>query len=287
VGLAAVLTGGFMLVEVAGGLISGSLALIADAGHMLTDFAALAMAWLAFRMARRPADARRTYGFDRLSVLAAFANGIALFAIAVWIMVEAARRLAAPHEILSGTMLAVAVAGLIVNLVTFRILMGGDRDNLNLRAALLHVVGDLLGSVAAIVAALVIMWFGWTPIDPLLSVLVAVIILRSAWTVVRDSGHILLEGSPPDFDAAEVAADLCAEIAGLAEVRHLHAWSITQERPMVTLEAVLAPGADAEAIRGRIKARLAARFGFDHATVELLHPGEGEGRLPRSACAPI
>jgi cobalt-zinc-cadmium efflux system protein len=149
------------------------------------------------------------------------------------------------------------------------------------------VAGDLLGSVAAIVAALVIMWLGWTPIDPLLSVLVAVIILRSAWMVVRDSGHILLEGSPPDFDAAEVAADLCAEIAGLAEVRHLHAWSITQERPMVTLEAVLAPGADAEVIRGRIKARLAGRFGFDHATVELLHPDGGEGRLPTAACAPI
>ena len=287
VGLAALLTGAFMLAEVAGGLVSGSLALIADAGHMLTDFAALAMAWFAFRMARRPADARRTYGFDRLAVLAAFGNGIALFAIAAWIMVEAVRRLAAPQEILSGLMLAVAVAGLVVNLIAFRILWAGDRENLNLRAALLHVVGDLLGSVAAIAAALIIRWTGWTPADPLLSVLVALLILRSAWMVVRESGHILLEGSPGGFDAAAVAADLCAEVAEVREVRHLHAWSITQERPMVTLEAVLDPGADPEAARRRIKDRLAARFGFDHATVEILPAAEAEGRLPAPACAPI
>lgn len=287
VGLAALLTGGFMLAELAGGIVSGSLALIADSGHMLTDFAALSMAWLAFRMARRPADAHRTYGFDRLTVLAAFANGIALFAIAAWIMVEAARRLAEPHEIMSGLMLAVAVTGLVVNLVALRILAGADRSNLNLRAALLHVMGDLLGSVGAIVAALTILWTGWTPIDPLLSVLVALIILRSAWAVVRDSGHILLEGAPRGFDAAAVAADLRAEITGLADVRHLHAWSISEERPMVTLEAVLAPGAGAEAVRSRIKARLATRFGFDHATVEVVPAEDGDERLQAPACAPI
>ena len=201
IGIAALLTGGFMLVEVVGGILSGSLALIADAGHMLTDFAALAMAWLAFRVARRPADSRRTYGFDRLSVLAAFVNGLALFAITAWIVVEAIERLAEPRPIEGGLMLAVAVAGLLVNVASFWVLSRGDRANLNLRAALLHVVGDLLGSAGAIVAALVILGTGWTPIDPILSVLVAALILRSAWRVVKESAHILLEGTPANFDA--------------------------------------------------------------------------------------
>jgi cobalt-zinc-cadmium efflux system protein len=289
VGIAALLTGGFMLAEVARGLISGSLALLADAGHMLTDFAALSMAWLAFRVARRPADARRTYGFDRLSVLAAFVNGLALFVVAVWIVVEAVHRLDAPTPVTGGIMLAVAVAGLVVNIAAFWILYRGDRGNLNLRAALLHVLGDLLGSVGAIAAAFIIIWTGWTPIDPILSVLVAVLILRSAWTVVRDSGHILLEASPPEFDATEIAADLRAAVPDVTAVRHLHAWSITESRPMVTLEAIVGPSADPEAARLRIKERLAGTFGFDHATVEICVDGgePANARLPAAGCASI
>ena len=289
VGIAALLTGGFMFAEVAGGLLAGSLALLADAGHMLTDFAALSLAWLAFRFARRPPDARRTYGFDRLSVLAAFVNGVALFAVAGWIVLEAVHRLNDPRPVTGDIMLAVAALGLLVNIVAFWLLSRGDRDNLNLRAALLHVAGDLLGSVGAIVAALVIIWTGWTPIDPILSVLVAILILRSAWMVVRDSGHILLEASPSAFDAAAIAADLTDAIPEIAEVRHLHAWSITESRPMVTLEAVIRPGADAEAARQRVKARLADAFGFDHATVEVCVEPEAESgrQLPRPACASI
>ena len=248
-----------MVVEVIGGLLAGSLALIADAGHMATDFAALSLAWLAFRFSRRPADARRTYGFDRLSVLAAFVNGTALFVVAGFIVIEAARRLAEPHAVAGGLMLAVAVAGLAVNLGAFWVLWQGDRGNLNLRAALLHVAGDLLGSAGAIAAALVILATGWTPIDPILSVLVALLILRSAAMVVRESAHILLEGTPAGFDAEAVAADLVATVPGLAAVRHLHAWSITEARPMVTLEAVLAPDGDPEAVRRAVKARLAGR----------------------------
>jgi cobalt-zinc-cadmium efflux system protein len=286
IGIAAVLTGGFMLVEVAGGLISGSLALIADAGHMLTDFAALAMAWLAFRVARRPADAQRTYGFDRLSVLAAFVNGLALFAITVWIVIEALERLSDPRPIEGGLMLAVAVAGLAVNLASFWVLSRGDHDNLNLRAALLHVLGDLLGSAGAIVAALVILWTGWTPVDPILSVFVAALILRSAWRVVKESAHILLEGTPSGFDAGKVAADLRSAVPEVAEVRHLHAWSITEARPMVTLEAVVKPGAAVDAARRRLKARL-AELGFDHATVEICAEGAEDGQLPCAAPGPI
>ncbi len=284
IGIAALLTGGFMVVEVVGGVVAGSLALIADAGHMLTDFAALAMAWLAFRMARRPADASRTYGFDRLSVLAAFVNGLALFVVAAWIVYEAIGRLRDPHPIEGWVMFAVAVAGLLVNLASFWVLSRGDRGNLNLRAALLHVVGDLLGSAGAIAAALVVIATGWTPIDPILSVVVSVLILRAGWRVVRESAHILLEGTPEGFDAHAVAADVTAAVPGVVEVRHLHAWSISETRPMVTLEAVVAREADPDAARVAIKARLAEAFGFDHATVETCPEGVPEVReLPCAA----
>ncbi len=269
VGFAALLTGGFMLAEVIGGILSGSLALLADAGHMATDFAALAMAWLAFRVARRPADARRTYGFDRLSVLVAFVNGLTLFAVAAWIIREAVLRLSDPQPVAGALMLGIAAAGLLVNIAAFWILSRGDRDNLNLRAALLHVLGDLLGSVAAISAALVILATGWTPIDPILSVLVALLILRAAFYVVRESGHILLEGCPAGFDRDAVIADLETTVPGLATVRHVHAWSISQERPMITLEALIAPGTDPEATRIAVKSRLREKFAFDHATVEI------------------
>lgn len=158
--VAAGLTGLFMFAEVAGGLISGSLTLLADAGHMVTDFASLTLAWFAFRLARRPADWKRTYGFDRLQVLAAFTNGLALFAIAGWIVWEAIGRLMTPEEVLGGIMLAVACAGLVVNVIAFALLHSADTDNLNMRSAALHVMGDLLGSVAAIAAAGVILTTG-------------------------------------------------------------------------------------------------------------------------------
>ena len=289
VGIAALLTGGFMFAELIGGLLSGSLALLADAAHMLTDFASLVLAWFAFRLARRPADWRRTYGFDRFSVLAAFVNGIALFALSAWIVVEAWHRLSEPGEVLGGIMLWVALAGLVVNLLSFRILSRVEGDNLNVRAAALHVLGDLLGSVAALVAALVILFTGWMPIDPVLSVVVVLLILRSAWSVVRESGHILLEGAPDGFDARRVEADLVANVPGVVAVGHVHAWSITEERPMATLEATLAPGTDAVAARRAIKARMEEAFDLDHVTVETEVVEHGEGRSPpatphRQAC---
>ncbi|MDH3660797.1 MAG: cation diffusion facilitator family transporter [Alphaproteobacteria bacterium] len=269
VGIAALLTGTFMVVEVVGGFISGSLALIADAGHMLTDFAALVLAWIAFRLARRPADWKRTYGFDRLSVLAAFVNGLSLFVIAGWIGIEAYRRLQEPIAILGGLMLWVALGGLLVNILAFWVLSRGESDNLNVRAAALHVAGDLLGSIGALLASLIIITTGWTPIDPLLSIAVALIILRSAWRVVRESGHILLEGAPRGFDRREVADAIKAAIPGVTRVHHIHAWSITQERPMATLEAEVAAGTDIQATKSAIKALLRDRFGMEHATVEL------------------
>ncbi|MEZ5710068.1 MAG: cation diffusion facilitator family transporter [Blastomonas sp.] len=274
IGLAAILTGGFMLAEVAGGIISGSLALIADAGHMLTDFAALALAWIAFRLARRPGDWKRSYGFERFSVLAAFVNGLALFLIAGWIVIEAAFRIADPVPVLGGPMLVVAIGGLAVNLLVLAIMRRADPNNLNVRAAMLHVIGDLLGSVAAIAAAGIILVTGWSPIDPLLSVLVALIILRSAWAITGQAGHILLEGAPEGLEPETIRDDLARNVPGIAEIHHVHSWSISAERPVVTLHARLENGTGADTARQAIKARLAERFHIDHATVEIELPGE-------------
>lgn len=267
--IAALLTGGFMLAEVAGGLISGSLALIADAGHMLTDFASLTLAWFAIRLTRRPATRALTYGFDRVSVLAALVNGLALFAIAIWITIEAIRRFTHPHEVLGGLMLWVAIAGLAVNLLAFRVLTRDESENLNVRAAALHVMGDLLGSVAAIVASLVIIYTGWTPIDPILSVLVVLLILRSAWKIVRESAHILLEGAPEGFDARAVAQALTSKVEGVTEVSHIHAWSVTQERPMITLQVAVADQSDPARVKAQVKAYLEEQHGIGHSTVEV------------------
>lgn len=275
IAIAAGLTGAFMIAEVVGGVVSGSLALIADAGHMLTDFASLVLAWLAFRLARRPADWQRTYGFDRFSVLAAFVNGLSLFAIAAWIVYEAIERLRAPGEVLGSLMLWVAVGGLVVNILAFIVLTRGESDNLNVRAAALHVAGDLLGSIAAIVASLVIIFTGWTPIDPLLSMLVVLIILRSAWAVVKESGHILLEGAPDHLDRRELAERLM-RIDGVEHVGHIHAWSVTQERPVITLEITTAADRDPEAIKREAKGILRDEYHVDHATVEM-HSGAARG----------
>ncbi len=269
VAIAAVCTGAFMIAEIVGGAFAGSLTLLADAGHMLTDFASLSLAWLGFRLVRRPADWRRTYGFDRFSVLVAFVNGIALFAIAAWIVLEATRRLYQPVEVLGGVMLWVAAAGLAVNVIVFLVLRRGDEDNLNLRAAILHVIGDLLGSVAAVAASLVILATGWMPIDPLLSMLVALIILRSAWRVVADSGHILLEGSPLGFDTRAVKDDIRAALPYVLDVHHVHAWSISEERPMVTLHASVASDTSSTVAVREIKKMLAEHFRITHATIEI------------------
>jgi cobalt-zinc-cadmium efflux system protein len=260
-----------MLAEAAGGIVSGSLALLADAGHMLTDAAALLLAWLAVHFAARPADWKRTYGFDRFEVLAAFTNGLALFFISIAIGYEAVMRLLEPVEVMGGTMLVIASAGLAVNLATLLILRSGGEANLNVRAALLHVMGDLLGSVAAIAAALVILWTGWTPIDPLLSMLITLLILRSAWLITKDAGHILLEGAPGGLDVREVQKDLESAIPDVQSVHHIHAWCLTENRRLMTLHARISDTAPPEQVTAAIKARLRKCFGIVHATVEIEH----------------
>ncbi len=284
IGLAALVTGLFMLAEVAGGILSGSLALIADAGHMLTDCAGLVLAWLGFRIARRPADRKRSYGYGRFGVLVAFANGLLLFAVAGWIVVEAVHRIRAPTPVLGGVMFWVALAGLGVNILSLHLLAGGDRGNLNVRAAVLHVAGDLLGSVAALAAAVTILMTGWMAIDPILSVLVAVLILGSAARIVLDAGHILLEGTPAGLDPRQIEQDLEASVPGVRDVHHVHAWSLSQDRPIVTLHArISSDGAAPEAVTSAIKKRLKTVYGVDHATVEIEFERCADAPAPKDA----
>lgn len=256
-----------MVVEVIGGFVSGSLALIADAGHMLTDAAALALSWFAFRMARRPADPRRSYGYHRVQVVAAFVNGLTLVAITFWIVVEAANRLFDPVPVEGVMMSVVAALGLLVNVVGFWVLSRGEQ-NLNLRGAAVHVLGDLLGSIAAVAAGIIIVVWGWLPADPILSILVAGLILRSAVGIVRESGHILLEGTPSEQDPGEIARSL-GDIAGVEDIHHVHVWQLAENRPLVTLHATVGWGADRDRALADIKQALAERFGLDHATVQV------------------
>ncbi len=268
---AMLLIGSFMLVEVVGGLISGSLALLADAGHMLTDFASLVLAWFGFRLGRRPADLKRTYGYRRFEVLAAFFNGITLFFIVVWIFYEAIQRFFQPVEILGSMMLTVACIGLLVNVVAFWLLHRGDRSNLNVRGAAAHVLGDLLGSVGAIVAALVILGTGWSPIDPLLSILVGLLILKSAWSIVRDSAHILLEGSPQHIDIPKLSTEIQDAISEVQEVHHVHAWSLTPQQLMVTLHVMVDKNSDQDTVLQRVSAYLKEQWQVQHSTIQIEH----------------
>jgi len=268
--IALLLTGTFMVVEVIGGILSGSLALLADAGHMLTDTMALGLAAVAFQVCKRPADTKLTYGYQRFQILAAFVNGLSLLFIVGWILFEAVNRFLEPTEVLGKTMLIVAAAGLVVNLIAFAVLHGGDRNNLNISGAVIHVAGDLLGSVAAIVAALVIIYTGWTPIDPILSVAVAILILRSAWILVKRSSHVLLEGAPEWLDTQTMQDKIIGQVPSVCGVHHVHVWGMTPQDLMLTMHVRLEaePGNPTECIR-QIKNVLRAEYGIGHSTIEI------------------
>ena len=266
---AMLLTGGFMLAEIIGGLISGSLALLADAGHMFGDFVALTLAWAAFRVGSKSPDLRHSFGYHRFQVLAAFVNGIALLAIAAWILTTAIIRLIYPQNVLSAPMLVIGSLGLIVNLVVLRILTAAEQTNLNLRGAILHVMGDLLGSLTAIGAALIIMFSGWMQADPLLSIIVAILIIHSGFVVVRQAGHILLEGTPEEVDPAQVNSQLMAQIPEILDIHHVHIWSLTDSRPVLTLHARIATHVEHDHIMKEIHCALESLFNVSHATVQL------------------
>ncbi len=268
--IALVLTGTFMIVEVVGGIISGSLALLADAGHMLTDTMALALAAVAFHVSKRPADGKLTFGYQRFQILAAFVNGLSLLLIVGWILFEAVHRFISPRDILGETMLTVAAIGLVVNIISFAVLHSGDQDNLNIRGAALHVAGDLLGSVAAIVAAIVIIYTGWTLIDPILSVAVAGLILRSAWTLVKRSAHVLLEGAPDWLDVDDMQERIVANVPGVSGIHHVHVWGLTPQQLMLTMHVTLvdSAGSQYEVVRG-VKAFVEKEYGIGHSTIEV------------------
>ena len=268
--IALVLTGTFMFVEIVGGILSGSLALLADAGHMLTDTMALALAAAAFHVSKRPPGGSLTYGYQRFQILAAFVNGLSLLFIVGWILYEAVERFVTPRDILGETMLVVAAAGLVVNIISFAVLHTGDQENLNIRGAALHVAGDLLGSVAAIVAAIVIIYTGWTLIDPILSVAVAMLILRSAWSLLKRSAHVLLEGAPDWLDVADMQERVVANVPGVSGIHHVHVWGLTPQQLMLTMHVTLAVNVPSQSdVVRRVKAFVEQEYGIGHSTVEV------------------
>lgn len=268
--IALVLTGSFMIVEVVGGIISGSLALLADAGHMLTDTMALALAATAFHVSKRPPDGKLTFGYQRFQILAAFVNGLSLLAIVGWILFESVRRFLNPNDIAAETMLLVAAIGLVVNVISFAVLHTGDKENLNIRGAALHVAGDLLGSVAAIVAALVIMYSGWLLIDPILSVAVAALILKSAWVLVKRSAHILLEGAPEWLNVPMMQDRIVASVAGVGEIHHVHIWGLTPQELMLTMHMSITDNVESQSVVLRnTKQFLKEEYGIGHVTIEV------------------
>ena len=271
----------YMIVEIIGGLITGSLALLADAAHMASDNVALGLALFAFWLSGRPATPNRSFGYKRGEILAALFNGVTIVAVSIWIFYEAYQRFFDPPEILGGWMMVVAVIGLLVNVAGAVILQRSAGENLNMQGALRHIVADLLGSVGVIVAALVILLTGWSYADPLVSVVIGVLVLFSSWRLLRDSVNILLEGSPPGMDANEVGKKMVS-VEGVEEVHDLHVWEITSGFPALAAHVLVGENEDCHERRREVEKVLDREFGLEHTTLQVDHVGdhaaEGEGR---------
>jgi cobalt-zinc-cadmium efflux system protein len=272
--IALVITAVVLAAEVGGGLLSRSLALLADAGHMLTDVGALGLSLFAFWLADRPASARHTFGWRRFEIFAAFLNGVALWLVAAVIGYEAFKRLQSPPPVKSGLMLAVAAVGLAANILVGAILFRGRRDNLNVRGAFLHVVGDALGSVAVLAAALLIALTGSYVWDPLVSAVVCLIILWSSVLLIRDSFRIFMEGTPPHLDLAVLRAALQA-IDGVADVHDLHVWTITSGFVSMSAHVVIREGTEPARVLERAQEAMASRFRITHSTFQLESAADG------------
>jgi cobalt-zinc-cadmium efflux system protein len=273
-GVALGLTAAYTAIEVVGGLLTGSLALLADAVHMLSDNVALVLALVAVWLASRPTTHERTYGYKRAEVLAALANGVLLVALAIWIFVEAAMRLRHPGDVLGGWMLVIAVLGIAVNVGAGFALFGSRRDSINVEAAFRHVVGDLLGSIGVAVAAIVIVITGWTQADALVSILIGVLVLASAWGIVRDSTSILLEAAPRGIDT-ELLGRRLAGAPGVVEIHDLHVWTITSGFPALSAHVLVRPGDDCHARRRELERVLHDEFEIEHTTLQVDHAADG------------
>jgi len=264
------LTGAFTVAEVVGGLLTGSLALLADAAHMFSDSVSLAVALFAGWLAARPASPTRTFGYKRAEILAALFNGVTLVMIAIWIFVEAGQRLSEPPDIEGGWMLLVAGLGLVVNIAAAAVLSRAEGESLNMSAALRHVLADLLGSLGVIVSAVVILTTGWTAADPLVSILIGLLVLASSWSVLRDSTRILLEGTPPGIDARDVGRAMAAT-PGVVEVHDLHIWTITSGFPALSAHVTVPADSDCHARRAELERMLEQRFEIGHTTLQVDH----------------
>ena len=264
-----ILTALLMLVEFIGGWLSGSLALVSDAGPMLTDVLALGLSLLAIRFATTPANAKKTYGFYRLEILAALLNGVTLIVLAGYIFYEAWQRFSSPSEIKSGLMIIVALAGLAVNVAGFFILRASSKENLNVRGAFLHVVGDLLSSVAVIIGGLIIRYTGWLVIDPILSVLIGLMILKGAYGLVRESVEILLEAAPAGIESTEIEKALSG-IEGIKALHHLHLWSLSSGIHALSAHVQIDDQmtSQSDALLAEIQELLEHKFGILHTTIQ-------------------
>ncbi|HKI04385.1 MAG TPA: cation diffusion facilitator family transporter [Thermoanaerobaculia bacterium] len=274
-GLAAV----YMLAEVAGGWFTGSLALLADAGHMLSDVAALGLSLFAMSMSRRPPTSKRTFGYHRMEILAALANGAALVAISIFVLVEAVQRFRQPPEVDAPVMMAVATGGLLVNLAGLWILHEGRSESLNVRGAWLHVLTDALGSVQAIAAGALIWAFGWQWADPAASVLIAVLVVYSSWSLLKEATGVLMESAPSHIDVDEVR-DAMISLPGVIEVHDLHVWTITSGMENLSAHVVVEEGCYDCGVLTEIRTTLHDRFGIHHMTVQMETEAFEELRTP-------
>jgi cobalt-zinc-cadmium efflux system protein len=274
--LALALTASYTVVEVVGGVLTGSLALLADAVHMLSDNVSLALALTAVWLAGKPPTPERTFGYKRAEVLAALANGVALVALSIWIFYEAFTRFSDPPEVLAGWLLALALAGVAVNVVAAVLLSRrhGESRSVNVEAAFRHVLADLLGSVGVVVAAVTILATGWEQADPLVSVLIGLLVLASSWTILRDTTGILLEAAPRGIDTRAVGERL-ARADGVVEVHDLHIWTITSGFPALSAHVLVRRGEDCHARRRELQQLLATEFGIEHATLQVDHADAG------------
>ena len=271
-GMALALIAGFTVVEVTAGFLAGSLALLADAAHMLSDTGSLGLAFLASWLAARPATPQRSFGFRRAEILAALANGVLLVAVSIWIFAAAIGRLGDPPEVPGGWILAVGLAGLAVNAIAAWVLARGEAGSLNVRAALRHVLADLLGSVGVIVAGLVVLATGWEYADPVAAMAIAVLVLASSWQILRESVAILLEETPEGIDAVEVGHALAA-VEGVVQVHDLHIWTITSGFPALAAHVLIAPEADPQDVRRKLEQLLDERFELQHTTLQVEYAG--------------
>ena len=264
---ALVLAAGYMIVEIVGGLISNSLALLADAGHIATDISALGLALWAMRLATKPATPRKTYGYHRAEILAALANGAVLAMISFFVLFEAVRRFREPTDVVGGAMLAVAVGGLMVNGIAAWLLEGGRHESLNVRAAWLHVISDALGSIGVIVGAVLVLALGWSWADPAAACLIAALILYSAWSLLKEAVDVLMAAAPGEL-STEVVRSALLEVEGVAGIHDLHVWTLTSGLVMLTAHANVQHSADAQGALREMCEVARQRFGILHCTIQ-------------------